>query len=536
MAGTRSALKKKSARAKTRTQGVTSNPSRAYCERAIRLSEQGQSADAEAHLREALRFWPDDVDVCNELGLTIWRQGRAAEAEQIFRRALRIKPDDFRLLANVGVTLYDQDKFDEAGEFCRRAIQYQPDAFDAHMNMGVMLSEQGKFDEATWWLDRAHQLKPDAPDISLNLGMNLFRQGKTDEAIGKYEEGVRLRPDFPRLRRNLAYALLCRGDYERGWQEHEWRLKCDDYPGLRVNRPSWNGESFQGKTILLHHEQGFGDTLQLIRFAPLVRARGRDILVWCPQKLLRLVARCEGVDLAFDGSCFSPESDLHAPLFSLPALLETTLSTIPSRVPYLVNDPVLVDHWRLELARVIGTESGTGAASPSQSSSGQPARPFLIGIAWQGNPTHCTDRWRSFPLAQLAPLAGLPGVRLINLQADHGLDQLAPLAGRLPVTELNGRRVRDFAETAAIMSHLDLVITPDTAVAHLAGGLGVPVWVALCSVGEWRWLDGRDDTPWYPTMRLFRQTRLGDWDGVFRRMTAALIERMKEAFHGRHAR
>ena len=160
--------------------------------------------------------------------------------------------------------------------------------------------------------------------------------------------------------------------------------------------------------------------------------------------------------------------------------------------------------------------------SPEPIGNGRPARPFLIGIAWQGNPAHRTDRWRSFPLAQFAPLAELPGVRLISLQTDHGLDQLAPLAGRLPITELTGRRVRDFTETAAIMTHLDLVITPDTAVAHLAGGLGVPVWVALCSVGEWRWLDGRDDSPWYPTMRLFRQTTLGDWDGVFRRMTSAL--------------
>jgi Flp pilus assembly protein TadD len=494
------------------------------------MSQQGQFAQAEAHLREARRLWPNDIDLINELGLTVWRQGRAAEAEDLYRRALPIKPDDFRILTNLAVALYEQDRFDEAGEFCRRAIQHQPNAFDAHMNMGVMLSEQGKFDEATGWLDRAHQLQPDAPDIFLNRGMNLFRQGRIDEAIDRYEQGLRLRPDFPRLHRNLAHALLCRGDYERGWPEHEWRLKCHDYPGCRVNRPFWNGENFDGRTILLTHEQGFGDTLQLIRFAPLVKARGRDILVWCPAKLLRLIARCEGVDLAYDGSIFHPECDLHAPMLSLPALLGTTLSNLPAKVPYLVNDPVLVEHWRSELALVIGIESGAGVDTRSRSGSGRPARPFLIGIAWQGNPAHRTDRWRSFPLAQFAPLAELPGVRLINLQTEHGLDQLPPLAGRLPITELTGRRVHDFTETAAIMSHLDLVITPDTAVAHLAGGLGVPVWVALSSVGDWRWLDGRDDSPWYPTMRLFRQTTLGDWDGVFRRMTTALAaERMKEA-------
>ncbi len=163
-----------------------------------------------------------------------------------------------------------------------------------------------------------------------------------------------------------------------------------------------------------------------------------------------------------------------------------------------------------------------GMETASRADSGRPVRPFLIGIAWQGNPSHQTDRWRSFPLSQFAPLAELPGVRLINLQTDDGLDQIAPLAGRLPISELTGRRLFDFAETAAIVANLDLVIAPDTAVAHLAGGLGVPVWVALCSVPDWRWLHGRDDSPWYPTMRLFRQTRLGDWDGVFRRITEAL--------------
>jgi tetratricopeptide (TPR) repeat protein len=516
MARLRTRLKRKAARAESRTSGVTNPTSTTYCHQAIELSGQGRHAEAETHLREALRLWPNDIDLLNELGLTIWRQGRPAEAEEIYRRAYRIKPDDFRILANLGVALHEQDRFDEASEFCRRAIQFNPDAFDAHMNLGVNLSDQGKFDEATVWLERAHQLRPDSADIYLNLGMNLLRQGRIDDSINQYEQGLRLQPEFPRLHRNLAHALLCQGDYERGWQEHEWRMKCDDYPGRRINRPLWNGENFPDRTILLHHEQGFGDTLQLIRFAPLVRARGRDVLVGCPQKLLRLVARCQGVDLAFDGSSFQPNSHIHAPLFSLPALLGTTLSTLPARVPYLVNDPVLVEHWRSELARVIGMETVTRADG------GQPKRPFLIGIAWQGNPSHQTDRWRSFPLSQLAPLAELPGVRLINLQTDDGLDQIAPFAGRLLINELTGRRLFDFAETAAIVANLDLVIAPDTAVSHLAGGLGVPVWIALCSVPDWRWLHGRDDSPWYPTMRLFRQTRLGDWDGVFRRMTEAL--------------
>jgi hypothetical protein len=301
-------------------------------------------------------------------------------------------------------------------------------------------------------------------------------------------------------------------------------LKWRDHPGIRVNRALWKGDALQGRSILLHAEQGLGDTLQFIRFAPLVKARGGLVMVCCQTRLLRLVARCEGVDLAFDGSSFIPDCDSHAPLLSLPAIFGTTLDTLPARVPYLFNDPTLVEHWRCELKRAIGTESQTREATTGRSGNDRSARPFLIGIAWQGSPKHRLDRWRSFPLAKLAPLAERPGVRLISLQTDDGLDQLAPLAGKLPIIELTGRRVGDFAETAAIMTHLDLVIAPDTAVAHLAGGLGIPVWVALSSVGEWRWLDGRENSPWYPTMRLFRQTRLGDWDGVFRRMTDALKE------------
>ena len=415
------------------------------------------------------------------VGLTIWKLGRPAEAEEIFRRALRIKPDDFRLLSNLGVTLYEQDRFDEAGEFCRAAIQYQPDAFDAHMNIGVMLSEQGKFDEAMGWLDRAQQLNSQAPDIFLDQGMNLFRQGKTDEAIGKYEQGLTLRPGFPRLRRNLAYALLCRGDYERGWQEHEWRMKCHDYPGLRVNRPFWNGENFLGKTILLHHEQGFGDTLQMIRYAPLVRARGRDVLVWCPRKLLRLVARCEGVAIAFDGSVFSPDSP--ASRHCIACRPFSARRCRPSPRGCLISSTIPC--WSTTGVRSRpGDRRRRGESLTILVAAGRAAVPDWHRLAGQPDSSH-----RSLAIVPVGSIR--PNGRAAGCPADQLAVRARPRSARSPDRPAAGHganraRVGDFAETAAIMSHLDLVITPDTAVAHLAGGLGVPVWVALCSVGEWR--------------------------------------------------
>jgi Flp pilus assembly protein TadD len=528
MAGAQSGLAEYDARTQNGAECVSTGLAMSYRDQAIRLALQGDWPESETYLREALRLRPDDGDLLNELGLSVWKQGRAAEAEPFFRRAREIKPDDFRILTNLGLALYDQDRIDEASECYRLAIEIQPDAFDALMNMGLVRSDQRKFDEATAWLDAAYRLRPNSADLIQVIGINLGRQGRWGEAIEKYEHGLRLQPDFARLHMNLAYALLSVGDYERGWPEHEWRLKRRGHSGCRVNREYWNGDDFQGRTILLHAEQGLGDTLQFIRYSPLVKARGGLVLVCCQSRLLRLVARCHGVDLAFDGSTFKPNCDIHASLMSLPAILGTTLATIPNRVPYLATDPVLVEHWRLELARVLGIEPQARGETPSRTGTGRTARPFLIGIAWQGNRSHRLDRWRSFPLAQFAPLAELPGVRLISLQTDDGLDQIAPQAGRLPIVELAGRRDRDFADTAALLSHLDLVITPDTALAHLAGGLGVQVWVCLSTIGDWRWLLGREDSPWYPTMRLFHQTTLGDWDSVFRRITDAVMERMKD--------
>jgi hypothetical protein len=250
-----------------------------------------------------------------------------------------------------------------------------------------------------------------------------------------------------------------------------------------------------------------------------VKRRGGQVMLLCPTPLLRLLARCDGVDMAFDGTSFCPDCHIQVPILSLACIFETTLETVPARVPYLTTDASLVEHWRNELARALAADSRRHEARVAV---GSRARPLLIGIAWQGNPTRGMDNWRSFPLNALAPLAAVPGVRLVSLQVDHGLDQLRGWAGELPLFDVLGARKRDFAETAALMTELDLVIAPDTAVAHLAGGLGLPVWVGVCAMGDWRYPHGRNDTPWYPTMRLFRQSKHGDWKGVFADMKTAL--------------
>lgn len=489
---------------------------RAHREKAIELALAGEFEGSEAVARTALDLQPDDVEAMIALGVAVWRLGRHNEAEVIYRRAERLHPGDYRIATNIGLALMVGERRDEARVWFERALELEPSAFHAMMNLGVLVSDRGDFDGASVLLEGALAGMPGGTEGLQSLAMHRIRQGRWPEAAELYQQALATKPDSPELHRNLGYCLLALGDFARGWREHEWRLRCTPHPGVQVNRPLWAGDDLRGRTILLHFEQGFGDTLQFIRYARLVKEQGGRVVVLCQPPLVRLISRCEGVDLAFDGlSGFEPECHVHAPLLSLPYLLGTTVETIPARVPYLVAAPAQVAHWRTVIAGLRQKERTDHASNRR--------RPFLVGVAWQGRPTHRADRWRSFPLERLAPVAAVPGVRLLSLQVDHGTEQLAALGGRFPVGEIPGRRGQDFSETAAIVPELDLIIAPDSALAHLAGGMGVPVWVAHSSAADWRWFAAREDTPWYPTMRLFRQQRLDDWEGVFARMAQALV-------------
>ena len=385
------------------------------------------------------------------------------------------------------------------------------------MNLGVVLSDLGEFDEALKYTQESLRLAPDSSDSHVNLGMTLARLGRRDEALASYEHALRLNPELPEAHRNRAYIWLARGDFERGWPEYEWRLRCKKLRSLAVDSPRWNGEPLRGRSILVYAEQGLGDVLQFIRFAAHAKERGGRVTIACAESLLRLVARCQGVDHVVDWKSDLPRTDVSASLLSLPAILGTTLATLPADIPYLSADAATIDAWRPVVARALG------AADVHDG----PNRPFTIGIAWQGNPVNKVDRWRSFPLFHFEHVAAVPGVRLVSLQKGDGIEQLAELDGQFRVSELVPARApdldhRDFLDTAAVMSQLDMVITPETAVAHLAGSLGVRTWVPLSCVGDWRWMIDRDDSPWYPTIRLFRQTSPGDWEGVFRRMAECL--------------
>ena len=488
-----------------------------YLAQGTSLLHAGRYTEAEAALREALRLAPDHPEILNNLGTAIWQQGRTAEASAYYLRAHQYQPRDFGILNNLGIILWDQGHPERAVVFYRRALDVKPDSFDTQMNLGVSLSDLGQFDEALLWLRSSLSIEPRSADAWDNVGMTLARQGHWPEAMECYDYAIELRPDFGEAQRNRALGWLGMGDFERGWPEPEWRFKCRNPPGFRVTRPRWTGEDLRGRTVLLHWEQGLGDTLQFVGLRPAgERARGRGV------GLMPASTRPSGRPLPRGRPGFRKYDD--AGYCGACATHERAGDSRCKR--HTAGGALSLCRCRDDRALATRSAARSGASDL--------ASVFKIGIAWQGNPENRVDRWRSFPLEQLAPLAGLPGVRLISLQKGAGCEQVCALDGRFPVVELEGgfdgrEDRRDFLDTAAVMCLLDLVVTPETAVAHLAGGLGVRTWIALSAVGDWRWMIDGDETPWYASTQLFRQTTMGDWNGVFTRMADALQNSMGHA-------
>jgi hypothetical protein len=383
-------------------------------------------------------------------------------------------------------------------------LQFQPDHLEAHNRLGILLAKQGRQEEALPHFLAVLRLDPRQARAHNNLGAALSELGRPAEALASFERALELWPDYAEAHKSRAMVRLLRGDFERGWAEYEWRWQCQDFSPRAYRQPPWDGSPLGGRTVLLHTEQGLGDTIQFIRYAPLVRACGGRVVVECERALLPLLRSCPGVADWIAAGAALPEFDVRLPLLSLPRALGTTLATVPAAVPYLAADPDLVARWRRELSFSDGVK---------------------VGVVWQGNPKNAADRRRSVPLLQFEPLARVEGVRLVSLQKGPGAEQLAEATGRFPVTDYGSRLdvgAGAFVDTAAAMRALDLVVSCDTAAAHLAGALAVPVWVPLSLAADWRWLLGREDSPWYPTMRLFRQERLGDWAPVFARMAEEL--------------
>jgi Flp pilus assembly protein TadD len=470
---------------------------------AVQHHQAGRLQAAEQVYRQILATSPSIPEAWYLLGMIGYQQGQYAIAIEHIGRAIGLKPDYAEAHFNLGNAYKAQGKLDEAVACYRTFLKLKPDNPDVHNNLGNALQAQGKLDEAIACYRSALELKPDFAEALNNLGFSLQCQRQLKEALACYDKSLAHKPDHALAHSNRALVWLLMGDFERGWPEYEWRWQTKELPPRRFVQPVWNGEPLTGKTILLHAEQGLGDTIQFIRYVPLIKQMGATVIVECQPALLNLLEGFAGIDKLIARSGDLPAFDLHAPLLNVPGILKTSLETIPASIPYLVPNPSLLDQWQKRLLPLDG---------------------FKIGINWQGNSHYPRDRFRSVPLRCFASLARVPGVRLISLQKGKASEQLAEVRDLFPIADFTDEldQKAAFLDTAAVMKNLDLVISVDAAPAHLAGALGVPTWVALPLVPNWRWLLDRPDSPWYPDVRLFRQQAIGVWEPVFEQMAAEL--------------
>jgi len=475
---------------------VAVNPAfaQAHYNLGIALKDQGRLEDAASAYRRAIAVQPDYADAHDNLGNVLLDLGRAEEAVPCYRRAIALRPGNPVTHNNLGIALKQAGQLQEAATAYRQAIALKPDYVEAHNNLGNALKELGQLEEAAQCFQRALAIRPELADAHSNLGIVLLAQGRADEAAQAYERAIALNPDFAEARNNLALIQLLKGDFEHGWEGYEWRwkLKVAVAPRRDFPQPEWRGEQQAGERVLVHAEQGFGDAIQFCRYIPLMAQRGAKVILEVQPELKRLLASLAGVDeLATMGEVL-PSFDCHIPLLSLPRVFGTRLETVPADIPYLQAPPVLVEAWREKLSGMAG---------------------LRVGLAWAGSPQHMNDRNRSLALSTLAPLAAVGGATYVVLQKGPAVAQAATPPAGMKLIDL-GAELGDFADTAAVVANLDLVIAVDTAVAHLAGALGKTVWLLLPFAGEWRWLQERSDSPWYPSMRLFRQPRPGAWGEV----------------------
>ncbi len=476
----------------------------AYYNRGNTLHELDRFEEALASHDRALAARPDYTDALTNRGATLHALKRYDEALASLNRSLALNPDNADALINRGATLNAVRRFDEALIDYERALALAPDNAEAHLNRGVSLHDTGRFEEALASYDCVLMQRPDDAEALTNRGASLHGLGRFDEALASYHRALTFEPDYGQAHFNESLCRLVQGDFG-GFAKYEWRWETDQLKDGKRNfaQPTWTGAiDLAGKTILLHAEQGFGDTIQFCRYTPLVAQRAARVILEVPEPFRELAASLPGGAQVVARGETLPDFDVHCPLLSLPFVLGTELSTLPSQVPYLHAPPQSVALWNDRL--------------------GAKNRP-RIGIAWSGNRAYENDRNRSVALRALLPILGRDAT-YVSVQKDIEPDDANFLQDR--TIPHFGDELRNFADTAALISNLDLVISVDTGVAHLAGALAKPVWILLPFVPDWRWMLDRDDSPWYPTARLFRQDESRAWESVIARVDGALRQRL----------
>ncbi|HTR15991.1 MAG TPA: tetratricopeptide repeat protein [Acetobacteraceae bacterium] len=472
----------------------------------LALGLRGAFAEAAPWLNRVGRARPFHDHPCRDLAGLLRRHGRPGTIPTLYRALLADDARDHRLHEGLADHLYEARRPEEAIAAAQDALDRAPDSVRAHTLRGVSLTELGRLEEAQAHFRRGTELDPRHGPSWANLAITLKVSGRIDEALDCFRRAVEARPEDLRVRINYALALLQAGRMAQGWKEYEWRFRQPGrtpLPAARLLPTLSTRGDLSGRIVLVEHEEGFGDTLQFLRYLPLLQQRGARVLAWVPQELARLVGRMPGVGVVTGNAL--PPYDYHCPFISLPRAFGTTVETIPGETPYLSADPAEAAIWARRL----------------------PPGRLRVGLAWAGQsrpwiPHFVTlDQRRSTSLAALAPLAAVEGAVFVSLQKGEPAAQAkAPPPGMAlhdPMDE-----ARDFATTAAIIANLDVVVSVDTSVVHLAGALGKPVFLLDRVEHCWRWLHQREDSPWYPGLRIFRQERIGDWEPVVRRVAAAL--------------
>jgi Tetratricopeptide repeat/Glycosyltransferase family 9 (heptosyltransferase) len=444
------------------------------------------------------------VDDAMAQALNLFRAGLRDEAIALYDHIINSLPDYADARGALALAYWDLNRFTDCEFQAQTALNIDAECFRANCAMGLILFRRHELPEAMFQFEQALKGRPDLIAAINYVGMCAERLGDIDKALAYYDAAMRLQPNYHFAHTNRALAWLRNGWFDRGWQEYEWRLLSEQTPRPEMALPRWDGTNLKDKRIVVYTEQGIGDTIQLVRLLPLLKNQGAHITLACAKGLKPLLTRTGGIDDWLppdEPTALNPE--LYTVIGSILGWLRIEERSIPRNIPYVYADPHRVHRWAPTITAVGG---------------------FKVGICWQGSKTFTSDHFRSIPLKHYAPLAQVRGVKLISLQKGYGEEQIAENRDRVPMTvfdnlDADGSTMMD---TAALMQHLDLVVTSDTAIAHLAGAMAIPVWVALPSMADWRWMRRRTDSPWYPSMRLFRQSKLGEWDPVFEEIADAL--------------
>lgn len=469
---------------------IQQNPNQAayYENLAMALTVSGRSLAAIDAYSKSVALNPNNPNTRAKFGIALGRMNLWERAITELSAAVRLNPGFADAQKDLGFAYLQTKQFDQSIASYKRAIDIRADFAEAYHGLGMAMEKQGagQRDHAIAAFSKAVELNGTLPRGHHDLAVALSRAGRTSQAIKAFDAAIALWPEDFEAHYAKAMALLSLGNFQEGWREYEWRWHSDKMGDKRgFTKPRWDGRDPCDKRILLYTEQGFGDAIQFARYVPLLAARGVQVVLECQPPLQRLFGSLAGVNAVVAPGDTAPPHDLQCPLLSLPGLFGTDLQSIPATVPYLKADPVLIERWRQRI--------------PNES------RSLRVGLAWAGNATHVNDRERSISISQLADIVKIPGIWACSLQ------KATSAAGLGTAIADWTSDLTDFADTAALIANLDLIISVDTSVAHLGGALGKPVWVLLHYAPDWRWMFDRPDSPWYPTMQLFRQEKMGDW-------------------------